>query len=207
MCSNEAELEEKRTGAITSPMDGPDVSGVTNATTGLHRVVKKLIIDASSKVSPTSTADIPGSGTSQISMASPGTPLQPTSFRKPYVPEPTVRDDRAAMDLAYGNLGDLFDWDASQTPRYGGFPMEISGATNLGMNQNMTVNFDNIELENMLASFMPSRPPSPHQTANPEFSTRLNEYNGDPAHAVWPSVERPHDMPNAFGTPYNGWMG
>ena len=202
-----AELEEKRAGIVPSPMEMQDSSGIINAANGLHRVVKKLTTDVQTKTSPTAGQAFP-SNASQPSLTSPDVPMQ-MAFTSNYVPEPTVHDDRAAMDLAYGNLGNLFEWD-SQTPRFGTFPMEVSGATNLGMNPQMSVNFDNVELENMLASFMPSRPPSPHQhhqVVGPDFSSRLTDYNGDPNHAVWPSVDRAHDMPNQFGTPYNGWMG
>lgn len=192
---------------MTSPIDMQDSSGAMSAANGLHRVVKKLTTDVQTKTSPSSAAQAFPSNASQFSMTSPDAPPQ-LSFPTNYVPEPTVHDDRAAMDLAYGNLGNLFEWD-SQTPRFGAFPMEVSGATNLGMNPQMSVNFDNVELENMLASFMPSRPPSPHQhqVVGPDFTNRLNDYNGDPNHAVWPSVDRSQDMPNQFGTPYNGWMG
>lgn len=202
-----AELEEKRAGIEPSPMEIQDSSGVMSAAHGLHRVVKKLTTDVQTNTPPTAPQPFP-SNASQPSITSPDVSMQ-MNFHNSYVHEPTVHDDRAAMDLAYGNLGNLFEWD-SQTPRFGAFPMEVSGATNLGMNPQMgTVNFDNMELENMLASFMPSRPPSPHQqqVVGPDFSSRLTDYNGDPAHAVWPSVDRAHEMPNSFGTPYNGWMG
>jgi hypothetical protein len=208
-----AELEEKRAGILASPLAAPDASGMTSAANGLHRVVKKLTTDASTQPSTTSPIGAYSSTASLPCITSPHQPIQPLQptqpivYRPSHIPEPTVRDDRAAMDLAYGNLGSLFDWDSSQSPHYGSFPMEVSGATNLGMNPHMSVNFDNIELENMLASFMPSRPPSPHQPVNSEITNRTNDFNGDPNHALWPSVERAQDMPNPFGTPYNGWMG
>lgn len=199
-----AELDEKQAGNISSPLETRDSVEVMTAANGLHRAVKKLINDANTKPSNGSS----NTGSSGPSVTSPG--LQPDGSGINTKMAADYSDERSRFPSGYGSLNTLFEWDANASG-FSAFPMEVSHAGQTGLNSQTPINFDNVELENMLASFMPSRAPSPSPTnapsgPGPDFTNRLNEYNDDPAHAVWPNLERNLEV-NNYGYPYNGWMG
>lgn len=86
------------------------------------------------------------------------------------------------------------------------FPMEISYGANAGVaSSGQHPNYENDELESMLASYLPSRPHSPD-----DLLARLNSHPGDNSQ-IWQGNPPPgasdfsFDL-NALANPYRGWM-
>lgn len=104
----------------------------------------------------------------------------------------------ATLQAGYGNL---FDWDPNMAPSFAGFPMEGTSGNNTGLTPLQNNNYDNIDLESMLASFMPSRAPSPTPQNARENAASLD------ADALWPQVGANFDYGGGATNPYSGWMG
>lgn len=214
-----SELEEKRSGKVPSPVDTESVHSAAN---GLHRAVKKLITDQNNASnSSNNSAPTWSSGRSVTSDTDKNENPNARNnaegggaFANEHANNNGGGNGGAVPGMngppAYGQFANLFDWDANASAAgFGSFPMEVSGATTMGMGAHMPVNFDNIELENMLASFMPSRAPSPVAGNRTEFTSRLANYNGEASEPspVWPQGGRGDFSNPAAGNPYTGWMG
>ncbi|KAJ9100658.1 hypothetical protein QFC21_003703 [Naganishia friedmannii] len=205
------ELEEKQQGKTILGKRKAEDDGWPASAGGLQRAVKKLITDNSD--SPPSSANLatqtlPASLTSE-------SPTIGTSGRNRDQSSlfPGARDKDGNYEASYADqLHNILPPDLSANSFQQYFPMEISYGANVGVaSTGQFPNYENAELESMLASYLPSRPHSPddllarlnHQTGLGDQQQQNNMWQGNPSSSGAPDLN--FDL-NALSNPYRGWM-
>lgn len=204
------ELEEKQQGKTILGKRKAEDDGWPASAGGLQRAVKKLITDNSD--SPPSSANL-GTQTLPTSLTS-ESPKINTSGRNKDQPGLFTgsRDKDGNYVTSYADQPHNIlppDLSANSFQQY--FPMEISYGANVGVaSAGQFPNYENAELESMLASYLPSRPHSPD-----DLLARLNQQTGLGDHQqqnMWqgnPSSSGAPDLNfdlNVLSNPYRGWM-
>ena len=164
---------------------------------GLQRAVKKLITDNGD--SPSSSVHLaPPHAATSVSSGSPELAVNGKARGN--------REDDVGNGMSYSEqLHHVLPNDFSNSAFQQYFPMEISYGANAGVaSTGQHPNYENAELESMLASYLPSRPHSPD-----DLLARLHPADSGPN--MWqgnPSAGAPDfsfDL-NALANPYRGWM-
>lgn len=152
---------------------------------GLQRVVQKLISDADNPHPPSSASEEARKNSIHSQLAMPDLISNPGST-------PTATGNQQAQ----AGFGNLFDWNYNGS----GFAEFEQGAAGTGMTPNAAP-YD-MDLESMLAAFMPSRAPSPSSQLAKE-----NNANTAPDATMWSQLASNYDYGGPVGNAYSGWMG
>jgi hypothetical protein len=196
------ELEEKQQGKSILGKRKAEDDGWPESAAGLQRAVKKLITDHGD--SPTSSSNLAApNAANSVSSGSPGVNTNGKDLSSSH----RTRDDIPNPAMSYSDqLHHVLPSDMSNPAFNQYFPMEISYGANAGVaSSGQHPNYENDELESMLASYLPSRPHSPD-----DLLARLNGHSGD-NQQVWQGNPTPgapdfsFDL-NALANPYRGWM-
>ncbi|KAJ9094899.1 hypothetical protein QFC19_007755 [Naganishia cerealis] len=202
------ELEEKQQGKAILGKRKAEDDGWPASAGGLQRAVKKLITDNGD--SPTSSVNLVCQNTATSTSGSPKVSTTGQSKDQSGLSSGS-RDKDANYGTSYeAQLHNILPPDLSTNAFQQYFPMEISYGANAGVaSSGQFPNYENAELESMLASYLPSRPHSPD-----DLLARLNNQSGvgDHQQNMWqgnPSSSGAPDLNfdlNALANPYRGWM-
>lgn len=204
------ELEEKQQGKTILGKRKAEDDGWPASAGGLQRAVKKLITDNND--SPPSSASL-AIQTLPASLPSESPKISTSGPHKDQPsPYPGPRNKEANYETSYADqLHNILPPDLSANSFQQYFPMEISYGANVGVaSAGHFPNYENAELESMLASYLPSRPHSPddllarlnHQTGIGDHQQQ-NMWQGNPSSSGAPDLG--FDL-NALSNPYRGWM-